>query len=82
MKILEIIRSLELPNNPLDDIIDQVHLAIHVTVFYYILKFSPLIEFITLQLGGPDNVAEITGRRGMLVRASGGKGVTYQARNT
>lgn len=55
-KILEIIRSLDLPNNPLDDIIDQ--------------------------LGGPDSVAEITGRRGMLVRASGGKGVTYQARNT
>ncbi|KNA16468.1 hypothetical protein SOVF_088760 isoform A [Spinacia oleracea] len=56
MKIMEIIRSLDLPNNPLDDIIDQ--------------------------LGGPDNVAEITGRRGMLVRASCGKGVTYQARNT
>ena len=55
-KILEIIRSLDLPNNPLDDIIDQ--------------------------LGGPDNVAEMTGRRGMLVRASTGKGVTYQARNT
>ncbi|XP_021775202.1 protein FORGETTER 1-like isoform X2 [Chenopodium quinoa] len=56
IKIMEIIRSLDLPNNPLDDIIDQ--------------------------LGGPDNVAEITGRRGMLVRASCGKGVTYQARNT
>ncbi|GFZ05823.1 RING/FYVE/PHD zinc finger superfamily protein [Actinidia rufa] len=56
LKILEIIRSLDLPNNPLDDIIDQ--------------------------LGGPDKVSEITGRRGMLVRASGGKGVTYQARNT
>ncbi|XP_027062492.2 protein FORGETTER 1 isoform X1 [Coffea arabica] len=55
-KILELIRSLDLPNNPLDDIIDQ--------------------------LGGPDKVAEITGRRGMLIRASGGKGVTYQARNT
>ncbi|XP_043701868.1 protein FORGETTER 1 isoform X2 [Telopea speciosissima] len=55
-RILEIIRSLGLPNNPLDDIIDQ--------------------------LGGPDNVAEMTGRRGMLVRASGGKGVIYQARNT
>ncbi|XP_057486372.1 protein FORGETTER 1-like isoform X1 [Actinidia eriantha] len=55
-KILEIVRSLDLPNNPLDDIIDQ--------------------------LGGPDKVSEITGRRGMLVRASDGKGVTYQARNT
>ncbi|XP_062012152.1 protein FORGETTER 1 [Rosa rugosa] len=55
-KILGIIRSLDLPNNPLDDIIDQ--------------------------LGGPDKVAEMTGRRGMLVRASNGKGVTYQARNT
>ncbi|KAJ7949025.1 protein strawberry notch-like [Quillaja saponaria] len=55
-KILEIIRSLDLPNNPLDDIIDQ--------------------------LGGPDKVAEMTGRRGMLVRASSGKGVTYQARNS
>ncbi|XP_028799657.1 protein FORGETTER 1 isoform X2 [Neltuma alba] len=55
-KIIEIIRSLDLPNNPLDDITDQ--------------------------LGGPDKVAEITGRRGMLVRAPSGKGVTYQARNT
>ncbi|KAK3121295.1 hypothetical protein QOZ80_8BG0650290 [Eleusine coracana subsp. coracana] len=55
-KILDIIRSLDLPNNPLDDIIDQ--------------------------LGGPKNVAEITGRRGMLIRASDGKGVIYQSRNT
>lgn len=55
-KILEIIRSMDFPNNPLDDIVDQ--------------------------LGGPDKVAEMTGRRGMLVRASSGKGVTYQARNT
>ncbi|KAG6605360.1 Protein FORGETTER 1, partial [Cucurbita argyrosperma subsp. sororia] len=54
--LLAIIRSLNLPNNPLDDIIDQ--------------------------LGGPDKVAEITGRRGMLVRASNGKGVTYQPRNS
>ncbi|XP_078433295.1 RING/FYVE/PHD zinc finger superfamily protein isoform X2 [Wolffia australiana] len=56
LKILEIVRSLELPNNPLDDIIDQ--------------------------LGGPDNVAEITGRRGMLVRASVGRGVIYQQRSS
>ncbi|KAJ6324952.1 hypothetical protein OIU76_012109 [Salix suchowensis] len=55
-KILEIIRSLDLPNNPLDDIIDQ--------------------------LGGPDKVAEMTGRRGMLVRAINGKGVTYLPRNS
>ncbi|KAE9452281.1 hypothetical protein C3L33_15814, partial [Rhododendron williamsianum] len=55
-KLLDVIRSLELPDNPLDDIIDQ--------------------------LGGPSNVAEITGRRGMLVRTSDGKGVTYLARNT
>ncbi|KAJ6432365.1 hypothetical protein OIU84_019581 [Salix udensis] len=55
-KILEIIRSLDLPNNPLDDIIDQ--------------------------LGGPDKVAEMTGRRGMLVRATNGKGVTYLPRNS
>ncbi|KAF3623297.1 hypothetical protein FXO37_31917 [Capsicum annuum] len=34
------------------------------------------------ELGGPENVAEITGRKGMLVRAANGKGVTYQARNT
>ncbi|XP_024532194.1 protein FORGETTER 1 [Selaginella moellendorffii] len=56
MAALEVIRSLDFPNNPLDDIIDQ--------------------------LGGPDCVAEMTGRRGMLVRASNGKGVVYQARNT
>lgn len=35
-----------------------------------------------LQLGGPENVAEMTGRRGMLIRTSGGKGVIYQARST
>ncbi|KAJ0498287.1 putative protein strawberry notch, P-loop containing nucleoside triphosphate hydrolase [Helianthus annuus] len=55
-KLLDTIRTFDLPNNPLDELIDQ--------------------------LGGPDNVAEITGRRGMLVRASNGKGVTYQFRNT
>ncbi|KMZ66679.1 Strawberry notch-like protein [Zostera marina] len=55
-KFLEMIRQMELPNNALDDIIDQ--------------------------LGGPDRVAEITGRRSMLVRVPGGKGVIYQARNT
>lgn len=40
------------------------------------------MHLIFMQLGGPDKVAEMTGRRGMLVRASSGKGVTYQARNT
>jgi hypothetical protein len=54
--MLDTIRKLDLPNNPLDDIIDQ--------------------------LGGPDCVAEMTGRRGMLIRATNGKGVVYQARNT
>jgi hypothetical protein len=34
------------------------------------------------QLGGPNRVAEMTGRRGMLIRATNGKGVVYQARNT
>jgi hypothetical protein len=31
LKILDIIRSLDLPNNPLDDIIDQVVLSIPTT---------------------------------------------------
>lgn len=47
-----------------------------------ILELSFIDFAMFAQLGGPENVAEITGRRGMLVRASGGKGVTYQARNT
>lgn len=47
-------------------------------ILLLLLTMHPMI----LQLGGPDKVAEITGRRGMLVRASSGKGVTYQARNT
>ncbi|CAJ2659104.1 unnamed protein product [Trifolium pratense] len=55
-KILEMIRALDLPNNPLDDVIDQ--------------------------LGGHEKVAEITGRKGMLVRAPSGMGVVYQTRNT
>ncbi|CAM6105098.1 unnamed protein product [Calypogeia fissa] len=55
-QIMDVIRRLDLPNNPLDDIIDQ--------------------------LGGPDYVAEMTGRRGMLVRAPNGKGVIYQSRHT
>ncbi|GAV84047.1 LOW QUALITY PROTEIN: Helicase_C_4 domain-containing protein, partial [Cephalotus follicularis] len=37
---------------------------------------------ILMQLGGPDKLAELTGRRGILVRCFSGKGVTYQARNT
>ena len=32
-KILEIIRSLDLPNNPLDDIIDQVVIMCYVIIF-------------------------------------------------
>ncbi|KAH7423992.1 hypothetical protein KP509_12G084500 [Ceratopteris richardii] len=55
-RCLDAIRSFDLPNNPLDDIIDQ--------------------------LGGPDSVAEITGRRGFLVRAANGKGVVYQSRSS
>ncbi|GBG72349.1 hypothetical protein CBR_g11926 [Chara braunii] len=55
-EILDCIKKLDLPNNPLDDIIDQ--------------------------LGGPDNVAEMTGRKGMLLRSANGKGVIYQSRNT
>ncbi|KAK1374202.1 Protein strawberry notch like [Heracleum sosnowskyi] len=54
--ILDLIRSLELPLNPLDDII--------------------------VQLGGPEKVAEITGRRHRLVRASNGIAVRYEPRNT
>ncbi|CAI5493836.1 unnamed protein product [Closterium sp. Naga37s-1] len=59
-EIMEAIRKLPLPNNPLDELIDK--------------------------LGGPEAEAEMTGRRGMLVRttaAGGGKGtVSYQARNS
>lgn len=54
-----------------------------VNIFYNI--FTILSEsgcHFFFQLGGPDHVAEMTGRRGMLVRAQSGKGVIYQARNT
>ncbi|CAI5485719.1 unnamed protein product, partial [Closterium sp. Naga37s-1] len=58
-EIMEAIRKLPLPNNPLDELIDK--------------------------LGGPEAVAEMTGRRGMLVRTTTGEGkgtVSYQARNS
>ena len=55
-ELVAAIRKLELPNNPLDDLIDQ--------------------------LGGPEAVAEMTGRKGLLVRSASGKGVQYQSRNT
>lgn len=56
----------------------------HFVIDFFILNIHALLKINcnVLQLGGPDKVAEITGRRGMLVRASSGKGVTYQARNT
>uniref|UniRef100_A0A0D6R552 PHD-type domain-containing protein n=1 Tax=Araucaria cunninghamii TaxID=56994 RepID=A0A0D6R552_ARACU len=54
-QILEAIRKLELPINPLDDIINQ--------------------------LGGRDSVAEMTGRRGSMVRGPNGK-IGYHPRNT
>jgi len=44
-KILDAIRALELPNNPLDELVDR--------------------------LGGPDAVAEMTGRKGMVSRKEG-----------
>ncbi|EMS67852.1 Protein strawberry notch-like protein 1 [Triticum urartu] len=78
LKILDVIRSLDLPNNPLDDIIDQNQL-----MFAKIVIPNPISggQCGPNKLGGPDKVAEITGRRGMLIRASDGKGVIYQARN-
>jgi hypothetical protein len=49
-------------------------------------KYSSLPDSINesflMQLGGHDKVAEITGRKGMLVRAPSGTGVFYQTRNT
>lgn len=45
-------------------------------------SFTCSINEILTQLGGPDKVAEITGRKGMLVRASSGMGVVYKTRNT
>lgn len=56
------------------------------SIFFWINPYgigvSSLSFYLFAQLGGPDRVAEMTGRRGMLVRAQNGKGVIYQARNT
>lgn len=54
-KLKKLISDLELPPNPLDDLIDR--------------------------LGGPDSVAEMTGRKGRLVRDTKTGGVRYEARN-
>lgn len=51
-------------------------------MYFKITNISGYKCHLYIQLGGPDKVAEITGRRGMLVRGPTGKGVTYQARNT
>ncbi|CAG9464449.1 unnamed protein product [Pedinophyceae sp. YPF-701] len=53
--LLDEISRLDLPANPLDDLIDQ--------------------------LGGPEQVAEMTGRKARLVRSEDGKSVKYEARN-
>lgn len=59
---------------------DQISLVVIWVVI--VIDTKLLLFHVDLQLGGHDNVAEITGRRGMLVRAPSGKGVVYQARNT
>lgn len=45
------------------------------------LPLNPLDDII-VQLGGPDKVAEITGRRHRLIRESNGNAVRYEPRNT
>lgn len=54
-ELLEEISKMELPANPLDDLIDR--------------------------LGGPNIVAEMTGRKGRLVRSAEGGTVRYEPRN-
>jgi hypothetical protein len=45
------------------------------------LLLDSLNDFL-MQLGGHDIVAEITGRKGRLVRDPSGMGVVYESRNT
>lgn len=57
LKILEIIRSLNLPNNPLDDIVDQVTILASLIFFLamkqlVVIGESPLFNGIKLYVDG------------------------------
>ncbi len=45
----------------------------------FVVDFSPLDEIID-KLGGPDNVAEMTGRKARMVRSSPGEPARYESR--